>query len=223
MRHLRVWAACALSATAFSIAPTTACAQPADGFGPRDTWRPFVGLGFTSGGDTLMKVDLVPEGSSTRYREDISSGGGIDLRFGVSRRLGEWPLTLQLVAAYHNDQANGIRGEKIRFRRIPVEATLLWHATERTRIGFGVRKATHPTFKLDNIQFDDGAGGNITVSGKADLKAKLAYIVEAEYALTPSWGLKGRYVFESFRPRNQPDGEQFEANHLGVMSVWYFD
>ena len=46
---------------------------------------------------------------------------------------------------------------------------------------------------------------------------------EAEYALTPSWGLKGRYVFESFRPRNQPDGEQFEANHLGVMSVWYFD
>lgn len=222
MRHLRAWSACALSAAAISAAPSPAFAQAADAFGARDSWRPFVGLGFTSGGDTLMKVDLVPEGSNTHYREDISSGGGIDLRFGVSRRLGDLPLTLQLVAAYHNDQANGIRGEKIRFRRMPLEATLLWHATERTRVGFGVRKATHPTFKLDNIRFPDGAGGETLVSGKADLKAKVGFIVEAEYALTPSWGLKGRYVFESFRPRNQPDGEQFEANHLGVISVWYY-
>ena len=212
-------------ACTLSVAAAAAIAEPFDPSVARhedEGWRPFFGLGFTSGGDTLMKVDLVPEGTNTRYREDISSGGGIDLRLGVSRRLGELPLTLQLAAAYHNDQANGIRGEKVRFRRMPVEATLLWHASDRTRIGFGVRKATHPTFKLDKIRFPDGAGGETLVSGKADLKAKVAFIVEAEYALTPSWGLKGRYVFESFRLRNQPDGEQFEANHLGVMSVWYY-
>lgn len=218
MRHFRAMVACALSLTAAS--------SFADGFdtlSTRNSWRPFVGLGFTSGGDTLLKVNLVPKGGSgPTYREDVSSGGGIDLRFGFSRRLDELPLTLQLAGAYHNDQVNGIEGEKIRFRRMPLEATLLWHATERARIGFGVRKATHPVFKLDNVKFNVG-GQQVRVSGEADLKASTGFIVEAEYALTPSWGLKGRYVFESYRYRDDPQGEKFEANHLGVMSVWYFD
>ncbi|MBT9610732.1 hypothetical protein [Aquabacterium sp.] len=218
MRHIRAMVACALSLAAAS--------SFADGFetpSTRNSWRPFVGLGFTSGGDTLLKVNLVPRGGNgTTYREDVSSGGGIDLRIGFSRRLGELPLTLQLSGAYHNDQVNGIEGEKIRFRRMPIEATLLWHATDRTRIGFGVRKATRPVFKLDNVKFDVD-GQRVTASGQASLKASTGFIVEAEYALTPSWGLKGRYVFESYRYREDPQGEKFEANHLGVMSLWYFD
>ncbi|MDI1349097.1 hypothetical protein [Aquabacterium sp.] len=218
MRHFRAMVACALS-----LAAASCWADGFDTASSRNSWRPFVGLGFTSGGDTLLKVNLVPQGGSgPTYREDVSSGGGIDLRFGFSRRLGELPLTLQLAGAYHNDQVNGIEGEKIRFRRMPIEATLLWHATDRTRIGFGVRKATRPTFKLDNVKFTVD-GQQVTVSGKADLKASTGFIVEAEYALTPSWGLKGRYVFESYRYRDDPQGEKFEANHLGVMSLWYFD
>lgn len=218
MRNIRAAVACALSPAAAS-----SCASGFDTLDNRNSWRPFVGLGFTSGGDTLLKVNLVPKGGSgTTYREDVSSGGGIDLRFGFSRRLGELPLTLQLAGAYHNDQVNGIEGEKIRFRRMPIEATLLWHATERTRIGFGVRKATHPVFKIDNVKVNVN-GQELRVSGKADLEASTGFIVEAEYALTPSWGLKGRYVFESYRYRDDPQGEKFEANHLGVSSVWYFD
>lgn len=218
MRHFRAMVACALS-----LAAASCWADGFDTASSRNSWRPFVGLGFTSGGDTLLKVNLVPQGGSgPTYREDVSSGGGIDLRFGFSRRLGEFPLTLQLAGAYHNDQVNGIEGEKIRFRRMPIEATLLWHATDRTRIGFGVRKATRPTFKLDNVKFTVD-GQQVTVSGKADLKASTGFIVEAEYALTPAWGLKGRYVFESYRYRDDPQGEKFEANHLGVMSLWYFD
>ncbi len=218
MRHFRAMVACALS-----LAAASCWADGFDTASSRNSWRPFVGLGFTSGGDTLLKVNLVPQGGSgPTYREDVSSGGGIDLRFGFSRRLGELPLTLQLAGAYHNDQVNGIEGEKIRFRRMPIEATLLWHATDRTRIGFGVRKATRPTFKLDNVKFTVD-GQQVTVSGKADLKASTGFIVEAEYALTPAWGLKGRYVFESYRYRDDPQGEKFEANHLGVMSLWYFD
>lgn len=227
MRHLRVWAACALSGTAFFIASGTASAQAVDGFGPRDSWRPFVGLGFTSGGDKIARINLVPvNGSGPTYQEDVSSGGGIDLRIGFSHRLGELPLTLQLAGAYHNDQVNGIRGEKARFRRMPLEATLLWHATDRARVGFGVRKATHPVFKFDNISCTN-------CNGTAHFKSNVGAILEAEYALTPGWGLKARYVVESYRVKNAPqallDGEfltleeKFEANHLGVMSVWYFD
>lgn len=218
MRLIRAVVTCALSLTA-----TFCFADGFDTVSSRNSWRPFVGLGFTSGGDTLLKVNLVPKGGSgPTYREDVSSGGGIDLRFGFSRRLDELPLTLQVAGAYHNDQVNGIEGEKIRFRRMPLEATLLWHATERARVGFGVRKATHPVFKLDNVKFNVD-GQQVRVSGEADLKASTGFIVEAEYALTPSWGLKGRYVFESYRYRDDPQGEKFEANHLGVMSVWYFD
>ena len=185
--------------------------------------RPFLGLGFTSGGDTLIPITVVVRNSSTRYRESISSGGGLDLRFGLSQRLGELPLTLQLAGVYHNDQDNGIEGSKYRFRRLPVEATLLWHATDRARIGFGVRKATNAVLKIDNGRFTDAQGNEFTASGKAGLKASLGWIVEAEYALTPGWSLKGRYVFESFRFRELPDGEKFEANHIGIQSVWYLN
>ncbi|WP_290904904.1 hypothetical protein [Aquabacterium sp.] len=224
MRHFRAMVACALS-----LAAASCWADGFDTASSRNSWRPFVGLGFTSGGDTLLKVNLVPQGGSgPTYREDVSSGGGIDLRFGFSRRLGELPLTLQLAGAYHNDQVNGIEGEKIRFRRMPIEATLLWHATDRTRIGFGVRKATRPVFKLDNTTC---SGASCT--GTAHFKSNIGLILEAEYALTPGWGLKARYVVESYRVKNAPQilldkgaltlEEKFEANHLGVMSVWYFD
>jgi len=222
MRHFRAMVACALS-----LAAASSFADGFDTASSRNSWRPFVGLGFTSGGDKIARINLVPvSGSGPTYQEDVSSGGGIDLRLGFSRRLGELPLTLQLTGAYHNDQVNGIRGEKARFRRLPLEATLLWHATDRTRIGFGVRKATHAVFKFDNTACT-------SCNGTAHFKSNVGAILEAEYTLTPSWGLKARYVVESYRVKNAPqallDGglltleEKFEANHLGVMSVWYFD
>lgn len=194
--------------------------------------RPFIGVGFTSGGDTLIPVTLTPEGSTVQYREHVSSGGGLDLRVGVSRRLGTLPLSLQVAGAYHNDQVNGIKGEKVRFRRMPIEATLMWHATDRTRIGFGVRKATHPVFKADNVTCGTESGATVNCSGKATLKSNVGVILEAEYALTPGWGLKARYVWESYRikqatpawiPGIVEQEEKFEANHLGLLSVWYFD
>jgi hypothetical protein len=222
MRHLRAMVACAMS-----LAATVSFAEGFNNLSARSGWQPFVGLGFTSGGDKIARINLVPEsGTGPTYQEDVSSGGGIDLRVGLSRRLGELPVTLQIAGAYHSDQVNGIRGEKIRFRRMPVEASLLWHATDRTRIGFGVRKATHPVFKLDNTSC-------ASCNGTAHFKSNVGVVLEVEYALTSSWGLKARYVMESYRVQSAPaallkDGsltleEKFEANHLGVMSVWYFD
>lgn len=219
MRNIRATAACALS-----LAAASTWANGFDTLETRNSWRPFAGIGFTSGGDTMLKVNLVPEGGSgTTYREDVSSGGGLDLRAGVSRRLGELPLTAQFAVAFHNDQVNGLEGRKYRFRRMPLEATLLWHATDRTRIGFGVRKATNATLKIDNGRFTTPQGLEFIISDKAALKASTGFIIEAEYALTPSWGLKGRYVFESYRFRDDPQLRRFDANHLGVSSVWYID
>lgn len=211
-------AACVLSSFVASVG-----AQSSEGgsYMPKGL-RPFVGVGYTWGGDTILPVTVTVQNSSTQYHEDISAGAGLDLRLGLSQRLGDLPLSLQVAAAYHNDQTNGIEGSKYRFRRLPIEATLLWHATDRARIGFGVRKATNATFKIDNGRFIDGNGNELTgQQGKYALKASLGYIIEGEYAVTPSWSLKGRFVFESYRYRSYPDVEKVDAEHFGIQSVWY--
>lgn len=200
----------------------TAGAQTTDSSYLPKGLRPFIGVGFTSGGDTILPVTVTVQNSSTQYHEDISAGGGLDLRVGLSQRLGDLPWTVQVAAAYHNDQSNGIEGSKYRFRRLPIEATLLWHATDRVRIGFGVRKATNATFKIDNGHGIDGNGDEFSGEyRKYALKASTGIILEGEYAVTPGWSLKGRYVFESFRFRDYPQAEKVDAEHLGIQSVWY--
>lgn len=211
-----------LAACLLSTFAATAGAQSSEGGYLPKGLRPFIGVGFTSGGDTILPVTVTVQNSSTRYHEDISAGGGLDLRIGLSQRLGDLPWTLQVAAAYHNDQSNGVEGSKYRFRRMPIEATLLWHATDRARIGFGVRKATNATFKIDNGTLTDSAGNVYSnVYEKYALKASTGFIVEGEYAVTPGWSLKGRFVFESFRYRDYPQAEKVDAEHFGVQSVWY--
>lgn len=195
--------------------------------------RPFLGLGFTSGGDTITPVILSTPNNAKQYRESISAGGGLEFRAGASYRLPGQPFSIQAAAALHNDQTSGINGEKQRFRRIPVELTVLWHATDRTRIGFGVRKATHAVFKMDNTRCGATQETATDCSGKARMKSNVGFLLEAEYAVLPNWSLKARYVFESFRVKDASGpwleegrvllDEKFEANHIGIQSVWYLN
>jgi len=215
-------AACLLSSLAI-----TAAAQSTDTtYSPRGL-RPFVGIGLAAGGDTLLQVQNDAEGATARDKTNIRAGDGLDLRVGLSLRLGDSPFSLQTAVAYHNDQSNGQDNTKYRFRRIPVEATLMWHATDRARIGFGVRKSTNPVVKVDNGRF---AGDTTRFDAKVPMKASTGFLVEAEYAVTPGWSLKGRYVYETFRPKD-PDGiaalllengnERVKGDHFAIQSVWY--
>lgn len=190
--------------------------------------RPFIGIGLAAGGDTLLRVQDTVEGSSTGKQSNIRAGDGLDLRVGLSLRLGDLPLSLQTAVAYHNDQTNGIDDTKYRFRRVPVEATLLWHATDRTRIGFGLRKSTSPVVKIDNGRYQ---GISSRIDAKIDMKASTGFIVEAEYAVMPNWSLKGRYVFETFRPKDpalasvflENGSEKVKGDHVAIQSVWYLN
>lgn len=208
------------------LATLATCAQAQDAPGAEHNptgLRPFIGLGFTSGGDSLQKITVTTQGSSTQYRENISAGGGWDLRAGLSQKLGSLPLSAQVAVAYHIDQDAGLGGTKYKFRRVPLEASLLWHATDRTRIGFGVRKSTHAVNKITKGQFRLSNGSTVVVNGQDTLKGNLGWILEAEYAVTPNWSLKGRYVFEQFSYRDAPEAEKVDADHLGVHSIWYFN
>lgn len=206
-------AACLLSAFAAS-----AGAQTLDnGYQPTGL-RPFIGVGLSTGGDTLMRVQNDADGARANDITRIRAGDGLDLRLGLSLRLGNLPFSLQTAVAYHNDQTNGQDDTKYRFRRIPVEATLLWHATDRARIGFGVRKATNPVLKIDNGRFE---GISTRVDAKINMKASTGFIVEGEYAVTPGWSLKGRYVYETFRYEDFPEMDKVKGDHFAVQSVWY--
>lgn len=206
-------AACALSTFAATAgAQTTEAAYSPTGL------RPFVGIGLSAGGDTLLRVRTTTEGSSTSTQSNIRAGDGLDLRVGLSLRLGNLPWSLQTAVAYHNDQTNGVDDTKYRFRRVPVEATLLWHATDRARIGFGVRKSTQPTVKIDNGRPLDS---DVRVNAKYDMKSSTGFIIEGEYAVTPGWSLKGRYVYETFRYKDFPEEGKFKGDHIAIQTVWY--
>lgn len=211
-------AACVL----FTFA-TTAGAQSFEaaesGYAPKGL-RPFIGVGLAAGGDTLLRVRNDAEGAQENDVTNIRAGDGLDLRVGLSLRLGNLPLSLQTAVAYHNDQSNGQDDTKYRFRRVPIEATLLWHATDRARIGFGVRKSTSPTVKIDNGR---PAGQSTRIDAQYDMKSSTGFIIEAEYAATPSWSLKGRYVYETFRYKDFPEEGKLKGDHVAVQSVWYLN
>ena len=53
--------------------------------------RPFIGIGLSTGGDTLMRVQNDAEGASANDITRIRAGDGLDLRVGLSLRLGNPP------------------------------------------------------------------------------------------------------------------------------------
>jgi len=208
-------AACLLSTfVATAGAQTTEAAYAPKGL------RPFIGIGLSTGGDTIMRVQNDADGARANDITRIRAGDGLDLRVGLSMRLGDLPWSLQTAVAYHNDQTNGQDNTKYRFRRYPIEATLLWHATDRARIGFGVRKATNPVVKVDNGRYE---GISSRVSFEEKMTSSTGFILEAEYAATPSWSLKGRYVYETFRFKDYPEIDKFKGDHLAIQSVWYLN
>lgn len=216
-----------LAACLLSTFVAAAGAQSADASYSPKGLRPFIGIGLAAGGDTLLRVQDTIEGASTGKQSNIRAGDGLDLRVGLSMRLGDLPLSLQTAVVYHNDQTNGIDDTKYRFRRIPVEATLLWHATDRARIGFGVRKSTNPVVKIDNGRL---SGETTRFDAKINMKSSIGFLIEGEYAVTPGWSLKGRYVYESFRTRDTDNpanvllengNDKHKGDHFAIQSVWY--
>ncbi len=186
--------------------------------------RPFIGGGFTWGGETLQPIVLIPTGTTTHYEEDISAGSGLDLRMGLSYRLGSSPYTLQAAVAYANDQTHGTNG-KTYFRRYPVELMLQANATEQFRVGFGFRKALGGHFSRKGFTCPTPSDPEATCATLSeDLNSSIGVILEGEYMLTPSWGMKLRYVHESFKFNNQNyDPKSYDGDHIGVITAVYFN
>ncbi|WP_294636778.1 hypothetical protein [uncultured Aquabacterium sp.] len=184
--------------------------------------RPFVGLGYTSGGETLLPVTVSPQGSSTQYKEDISAGAGVEGRVGLSFRLSEAPVSIRASYGIHNDQANGITNERIFFRRYPVELIGYYHFTDRASVGIGVRRATRPALRLKNAQLTTTGGTKVSgVNAVVDFESSTGVVLEGEWLLTPNWGIGVRYVREHFT-YDGVERVRVNADHIGVNTQWYF-
>lgn len=223
MSKLRLFA-CGVAMSALCSAPVSA-QQVEDGL----RLRPLLGIGFSWGGDTITPVTITPQGSTIQYEEKVKAGSGIDLRAGVELGFARSPYSVQLAVAFQSDGVTGVDNDSLEFRRIPVEAVLHWRATDRFRVGFGVRKALYSTFRTNDAtcsEIDEEL--RYLCGGRVKYKGSVGAIVEAEYMLTPQWGVRARYVAERYKVDKVdedyvfvPSKEKIRGDHFGLMSVWY--
>lgn len=204
-----------LASLLWLVATATAQAEPPSPL------RPFIGVGYTSGGDTIAPVTVQVQNSSVTYKESISAGAGPEARAGLAFRPAGSPFSLRASLGVHNDQSNSIDGGEAFFRRYPVELQAVWHHSERLSLGLGARRSTRAVFGLNSATVSNGNGGTQIVSTREPLKAQVGWVAEAEWALTPSWGLSLRYVRERFKTEGD-DPLTFKGDHLGVATQLYF-
>lgn len=180
-------------------------------------FRILAGLGYTLGGDTIVNIELTPiSGSGSTYYEDLSAGAGLDFRLGGEYRLSD-RVRIQGMAAYHNDQANGLSAAAS-FYRMPVELLGHWRATENLWIGGGVRKAL--SAKL-NREAGFKVGDTTLPAAKVNAHFNTGIVLEVEYMMSKNWGLKMRAVKESVTLDGDP--EKYEGDHFGGILTYYFN
>lgn len=189
----------------------------ADTSEPEKRAKFLAGIGYTFGGDTLADYQITPvNGSGPTYVEDLSGGAGLILNFGGELLLTR-SLRVQGLIGFHADHVNGINGEAT-YRRAPVELLAHWRATDNWWIGGGIRKATHGAF---DISRQATSNGSTALAYKERIYFSTAAVLEGEYVINKSWGIKLRAVRES--GRFETDTEKFNADHMGLIATYYFN
>ena len=202
MKH-RILAAALVAA----FAPTLSHAQEAS-TASSTTVHPMVGMMGTFGGDKLAGV-VFTDGTTS----SVTAGGTVYLYGGAEVRPANMPLSFIGTVGYHVSSAGGSNGD-FRFERIPLELLGVYDAIpHRLRIGAGVRYDTnvnlssHGVVAGPAITFEDAAGA----------------IVQAEWMVTPHFGIVGRYVSIRYR---FDDGAgttgHVDGSHGGIGVNWYF-
>lgn len=165
--------------------------------------RFMVGAGLSVGGDNLATVEY-----TDGHSEDLKAGGVLYLTAGADYRISE-DFSLQGTINYHVNNSTGDNGD-IRFQRFPVELIGYYHINPQWRVGAGVRYTSKPKVSssgvLDGMDFEF----DNTTSG----------LVEAEYFYNAKFGVKVRYVNETFK-KSGYRGE-VSGKHVGISANYYF-
>ena len=171
-------------------------------------WSPFLGGGLTAGGDKVNSSAITRVNGDT---ENLHAGGLLDLRAGLDFRMVGTDISLQGVVAYHTDRSDANNGS-VDFSRMPLEFLVQWHANEKWAFAGGIRKTYGVRY--------NGVDAGTQFGSDQKFKSSVGWILEGEYAIIPSVGLKVRYVNEDYTSKSY--GTKFDGSHFGVLGVYYF-
>lgn len=181
-----------------------------------DGWHPFVSMGLTVGGDTIMTATY-----SNGDSEDINAGEMFQFGAGVQLQLADSPVMVALSANYHADTANASNG-KAEFKRYPLEAIAYYRSSDKWRFGLGLRYVLSPEAASDvdggpheKLQFDNTVGA----------------VAEIGYGVTKHFWLSLRAVSESYQPStytlngtnyNVSGAKSVDGSHVGLNMLYAF-
>jgi len=162
-----------------------------------------LGAGLTFGGETLATMTY-----TDGRKDSITAGGLVMLYGGLDYRLDD-AISLQGTLGYHVDSVTAANGEAS-FSRIPLELLAYYHYSDTIRFGGGIRYVNSPKIK------GTGIAGN--VNGSFD--NTVGMIIEGEYLLDSTIGIKVRYVSETYQPTWI--ASTIDGSHIGVLANFYF-
>jgi len=166
--------------------------------------RFLLGAGLTFGGDTLGTMTY-SDGST----DSISAGGTIMVYGGLDYRFDD-RISLQGTVGFHFDSTKPATNGDVTFSRFPLELLVCYHASDAIRIGGGARFVNSPEITGTGI----ASGVNQTFNNT------IGMIIEGEYLLDPSFGIKLRHVSETYHPTG--NSTSIDGSHFGVLANFYF-
>jgi hypothetical protein len=165
--------------------------------------RGILGMGLTTGGDTLASIQYT-DGST----DDIRAGGLVHVYGGLEVRLTP-QVTMQGTIGYQVDETSSNSNGSLRFSRYPVELLAHVQISPNVRVGGGVRFVNDAKV----------SGGGVLSGVEIDYASTTGGVIEGEYLVTPSIGLKLRFVGEKYTP--SAGGPSADGNHVGFYFNWY--
>lgn len=198
---------------ALAFVAGAASAQDADALAG---FHPFVSMGLTVGGDTIVTANY-SNGSS----EDINAGELFQFGAGVQWKDAGSPFAFAFSLNYHADTANASNG-KAEFKRYPLEAIAYYRTSDRVRVGLGLRYVLSPeaTYNIsggndEKLTYDDAVGA----------------LAEVGFGVTPHFWVSLRAVSEEYKPKTYTlNGTSFDASggkvqdgsHFGINMLYLF-
>ncbi len=205
-------------------------------------WRPYVGVGYAWGGNTLAPIKIKIIGTETIYDEDISAGAGLDLRLGLRLQPVGWPVGIKMAAAYQTDGASGLSGWHS-FRRHPIELGLTYSLNDKWSLGLGARKSLRAKLRnhKDDFPYQVSDGTTVkTVPGKYDFHSRytssMGAYAEVEWHVTTNVSLSAKAIHERFKLKSEAvdtpygsasadygdNGKRYGANSFALALTYYF-
>jgi hypothetical protein len=161
------------------------------------------GAGVTYGGERIV---------TARYTNgdemDIDGGGSVALLVGLDYRINP-QFSVQGTIGYHVDNAAGSNGD-IRFERVPFELLGYYHASDKVRVGGGLRYVTATSLRTNGV----------ADIGNYEFKNTTSAVAEIEYLYSPQLGFKLRYVNDKFE--EERSGVPVKGDHVGLLVNAYF-